>query len=296
MFLREGILLLGAALSALTCAAAAQSAPSVKPEQTAAPRVPAVHPVGIARASNLIGSKVVDSTDTSIGEIKDLIACDNGDLIVLIERASDKLLVAAPLGTLSPRLAIGADVVAESTATVDRFVMLAGKHKGLAGSPVVTDRNRIDQAWCKTYCTYYGLMPMGQVGPDGDKPLAGMPMQGRGMECLATLLGHDVKSAEGETIGKIKDIAVDLADSKVAYVVVSTGGTLGFGETLHGIPLAALTRNAEGKFCTLQADHARLEDTAGLDIDTLPARPKLKVGALVPSSIDRGDKGLPNPR
>jgi hypothetical protein len=146
--------LLGAALAALTCAAAAQSAqpvppaPPVKPEQTAAARVPAVHPAGIARASNLIGSKVVDSTDTSVGEIKDLIACDNGDLIALIERGSDRLLVAAPLSTLSPRLATGSDVVAANTAKVDRFVIMGGK--GLAGAPVVTDRNRIDQAWCNT--------------------------------------------------------------------------------------------------------------------------------------------------
>jgi sporulation protein YlmC with PRC-barrel domain len=263
--------LLGAALCALTSAAAAQSTPPAKAEQTAAPRTPAVHPVGVARASDLIGKNVVDATDKPFGEIKDLIVCASGDVVVLIQRTSDQQFIAAPLGVLSPRLDRKTEVDAAATVKLDRFAIVADTK--IAAAPVVQDRNHLDAAWWTAYGEAYGIKP---VTPTAHNPI-----------CISALLGQDVKTAGGEAIGDVKDVAVDLAVSRIAYAVISMGGTLGIGTTLHCVAFGTLEPNAERKFCTLPTDKATLERTASVDIDKLPAHPSLEVGAATPTSADR---------
>lgn len=278
-------LVLGATLCALASTTLAQSTPparpeAVKSEQVAAPRTPAVNPVGIARASDLLGQNVVDGADKTVGEVEDLISCGTGEVVVLIKRASDEQFIAAPLSALSARLDAKAGVVAANTAKVERLVVIADK--GLAKAPLVLDRNKLDPAWWTAYSEAYGL-----------KPMAPMAL---GPTCIEALIGQDVKSAAGDDIGDIEDVAIDLADSRIAYVVLSTGGTLGVGNTLHCVGFAALEPNAERKFCTLKADQASLARTAKVDIEKLPARPNLDLGAVAPSTSDRGEKSGNNPR
>ena len=264
--------LLGVALCALTSAAAAQSTQPAKAEQAAAPRTPAVHPAGIARASDLIGRNVVDGADKSFGEIKDLIVCSTGDVVALIQRTADQQFVAAPLSALSPRLASKADVIASDTAKVDLFVIVADTK--IASAPIVHDRNNLDAAWWTSYGEAYGSKPA-------------MAPTAHGPTCVAALLGQDVKTTGGEAIGDVKDIAVDLGNSRIGYVVISMGGTLGMGTTLHCVSFAGLQPNVERKFCTLATDKATLEKTASVDIDKLPTHPNLEVGAAMPASADR---------
>jgi sporulation protein YlmC with PRC-barrel domain len=269
--------LLGVALCALTSAAAAQSTQPAKAEQATAPRTPAVHPVGVARASDLIGRKVVDGADKPFGEVKDLIVCSTGDVTALIQRTADKQFIAMPLSALSPRLDSKADVDAAATAKLDRFVIVADTK--IAAAPIVQDRNKLDAAWWKAYDEAYGIKPMAET--------AHVPM------CIEVLIGQDVKTTGGESIGDVKDIAVDLADSRIAYVLISMGGTLGMGTTLHCVAFGTLAPNAERKFCTLPTDKTTLERTANVDIDKLPTHPNLEVGAATPASPERDGQGRP---
>jgi sporulation protein YlmC with PRC-barrel domain len=288
--------LVSAALCALTISAAAQTSPAsqpVKPDRPADPRAAVAQPGGIARASNLIGRSVVDGSDKSVGEIKDILACDTGHLVALIARASDEKLVAAPMSALKARLEAKTDrakedtngdgMVVTDTAKVDRFVF--DSTTTLATAPVVADRNRIDQAWWTAFGEHYALEPMDKAGTARHETV-----------CLAALIGQDVKSAAGDVIGDVKDVAVDLADGTVAYVVISTGGVMGVGSALHGVRIDSLRPDAERKFLTLQTDKATLERMTGINIDRLPARPSFEVGAAAPASADRDEKGRSTPR
>ena len=58
----------------------------------------------------------------------------------------------------------------------------------------------------------------------------------------ATTLVHDkVVNLEGETIGRIEELMVDVTTGRVAYAVLSFGGFLGIGNKLFALPWSALT-------------------------------------------------------
>src|ERR1700757_1204850 len=69
---------------------------------------------------------------------------------------------------------------------------------------------------------------------------------GPGPEGMAatTLNGDKVMSSDGEHVGKIADLMLDVRSGRIAYAVLSTGGFLGLGNTLHAIPWSALTLDA----------------------------------------------------
>ena len=54
------------------------------------------------------------------------------------------------------------------------------------------------------------------------------------------VMGMTVKNRQGETIGEVKDLALDLHSGKVLAVIVSSGGFLGFGGELSAVAPSAL--------------------------------------------------------
>jgi|GEM_PF-935396 len=54
------------------------------------------------------------------------------------------------------------------------------------------------------------------------------------------LLGVGVRSNAGENLGKLNDLLVDAHSGRIVYAVVSTGGVLGVGDTLHAVPFSAV--------------------------------------------------------
>lgn len=96
--------------------------------------------------------------------------------------------------------------------------------------------------------------------------------QGPGPELMAaaTLEGNDVLNLEGEKLGTIQDIMLDVPKGKVAYAVLSRGGILGVGDKLFAIPWSALTLDTKRKCFVLNVDSQRLKDAEGFDKDKWP--------------------------
>src|SRR6201746_1545501 len=89
---------------------------------------------------------------------------------------------------------------------------------------------------------------MGSINPQGSTRggadiVGGGISEGPGPDIMAaaTLDGNKVMSADGEHVGKISDIMLDVRGGRIAYVVLSEGGFLGMGSRLHAIPWSALT-------------------------------------------------------
>jgi sporulation protein YlmC with PRC-barrel domain len=59
--------------------------------------------------------------------------------------------------------------------------------------------------------------------------------------------GRSVKDKNGEDIGKVEDLLVDLRENKVRFLVVGSGGFLGLGETKSFIPVDAVSQIADGE-------------------------------------------------
>jgi sporulation protein YlmC with PRC-barrel domain len=109
----------------------------------------------------------------------------------------------------------------------------------------------------------------GPLATDGDSRLASAtkPLG------LRKLLGRDVKDESDRAIGDVKDIAVDLARSEVAYVIVSVGGLDGM---LRGASLDMFQSSESGRTVRLPVppDTSR-SPGSGLDLDRLPMQPLL---------------------
>jgi len=89
----------------------------------------------------------------------------------------------------------------------------------------------------------------------------------------STLEGDKVVNRQGDDLGEIDEIMIDVPRGRVAYAVMSAGGFLGMGEKLFAIPWNALTLDTDNKCFVLDVDKQRLEDAPGFDKDNWPSTP-----------------------
>lgn len=84
------------------------------------------------------------------------------------------------------------------------------------------------------------------------------------------VIGTNVENAQGENLGEIKDLIVDLGSQRVHYAVLASGGALGLGEKLFAYPISAFKPQADGDKLVLNIDKDRLKDAPGFDDDKWP--------------------------
>lgn len=84
------------------------------------------------------------------------------------------------------------------------------------------------------------------------------------------VIGKNVENAQGENLGEIKDLIVDVGSQRVRYAVLSFGGALGLGDKLFAYPVSAFKAQADGDKLVLNVDKDRLKDAPGFDKDKWP--------------------------
>ncbi len=100
--------------------------------------------------------------------------------------------------------------------------------------------------------------------PDGPGP---------GPEIMAadTLQGDRVLNLQGELLGKIRDIMLDVRHGRIAYAVLSSGGAMGLGDRLYAVPWSALTLDAEQRCFVLEISRERLMSAPAFDREQWPS-------------------------
>ncbi|HSL45505.1 MAG TPA: PRC-barrel domain-containing protein [Anaerolineales bacterium] len=96
-----------------------------------------------------------------------------------------------------------------------------------------------------------------------------------------SIIGSKVVNTEGELLGNIKDMVVDLDDSQIAYAVLSFGGFMGVGDKLFAIPLEALTFDTKTNSAVLDVDKDVLKNAPGFDKDKWPDDAQYDAGWLL---------------
>jgi sporulation protein YlmC with PRC-barrel domain len=86
----------------------------------------------------------------------------------------------------------------------------------------------------------------------------------------STLIGDPVRNPEGEDLGKLEEIMLDLNDSRVSYGVVSFGGVLGMGSKLFAIPWSLLKVDTDQKCVVVEVERGVLESAPGFEKDDWP--------------------------
>lgn len=92
----------------------------------------------------------------------------------------------------------------------------------------------------------------------------------RNVLSATTLIGDEVKNAQDENLGELKEIMIDLPTGKVAYGVLSFGGFLGMGDKYFAIPWDTLKVDQDNKCIRLNVDKEKLKNAPGFDKDDWP--------------------------
>ena len=136
---------------------------------------------------------------------------------------------------------------------------------------------------------------MSTLDPRGTSSGAGARIVGTGVGdgpgpdvmAAATLDGTKVVTSDSEDVGKISDIMLDVRGGRIAYAVLSEGGFLGMGSTLHAIPWSALTLDTDAKRFRVDITAQQLKDDPGFDKDHWPAMADVTWGTQVHQYYNR---------
>src|ERR1700730_17714275 len=135
---------------------------------------------------------------------------------------------------------------------------------------------------------------MGSINPQGGSRggadiVGGGIGEGPGPDIMAAapLDGNKVMSSDGEHVGKISEIMLDVRGGRIAYAVLSEGGFLGMGTNLHAIPWSALTLDTNAKCFVVGIAEQRLKDDPGFDNDNGPTMANQKWEAATYSYYNR---------
>ncbi len=86
----------------------------------------------------------------------------------------------------------------------------------------------------------------------------------------STLIGDDVVNRQGDNLGQVEDIMINLDRGDIDYVVLSFGGVLGIGDKLFALPWQSITVDTENHNFVVDVDRERLENAPGFDKDHWP--------------------------
>lgn len=85
-----------------------------------------------------------------------------------------------------------------------------------------------------------------------------------------TVEGDAVKNLEGDDLGTVEHIMLDIPSGRIAYAVLKFGGFLGMGEKLFAIPWNALIIDTDRKCFILDVDKDKLKEAPGFNKDSWP--------------------------
>ena len=104
------------------------------------------------------------------------------------------------------------------------------------------------------------------------------------------LIGTEVKNQQGEKLGKVKDIVIDFARDRIAYVVLETSKGAFSADKLHAVPLRAFQPSDDGKTLILNADKDKVANAEGFSKDNWPSPSNPSWGAQPFWQENRGEK------
>ena len=85
-----------------------------------------------------------------------------------------------------------------------------------------------------------------------------------------TLIGEKVHNVQGDYLGDIKEIVLEMGSGKVAYAVLSFGGVFRFGRKLFAVPWNALMPDNLNHSLVLDVSKESFKDAPGFDSDKWP--------------------------
>lgn len=105
------------------------------------------------------------------------------------------------------------------------------------------------------------------TGRNHEGPQPNMPVQ---YLTASSIMSDKVINSEGEKLGDVRDVMLDVRQGKIEYVVMESGGFLGIGEKLFAIPYKLLSLDTDNHAFVLDQDKETIENAPGFDKDHWP--------------------------
>ena len=102
--------------------------------------------------------------------------------------------------------------------------------------------------------------------PDRDAAqMQGTPRLGE-LRRANRIIGSEIQDSQGQKIGKVKDLALDLQNGRIAEVIVATGGALGMDEKIAAVPPESFICGSEKRVLQLKGVSAQIETAPKFEI------------------------------
>lgn len=120
------------------------------------------------------------------------------------------------------------------------------------------------------------LAPLGAQDRDQDKKPADAkvdPKGNLGVFKTPDLLGKPIRNQQGEALGKLEDIVIDMSSGKVAYAVLRSGTVVGTGGKWFALPCTACTMAPDQSYLIVAINKGDLDGMTGFDPYNWPEAP-----------------------
>ncbi|MBB2487654.1 PRC-barrel domain-containing protein [Mitsuaria sp. WAJ17] len=82
---------------------------------------------------------------------------------------------------------------------------------------------------------------------------------------VSQLIGKDVRNPQGEKLGEINDLIVDVNNELIHYAILSFGGFMGLGDKLFAYPITVFRHSMDRDELVLDIDKERLRRAPGFE-------------------------------
>lgn len=219
--------------SIVLCAAFTATAQRVSTYQTAS----AHETFGkMERADKLIGRDVLDPQNQKLGVVRDLaVDLKNGRLAAVIVGTGGTLGVGETYAAVPPQ-----EFTCDAQQNAVRLSEDQAKFNSAPKFNLTAWEDSVSQPKLIQMYQAYNVQPYFAT-TEPNQPM-GAPVLGR-VERADNIIGSTVNNMQSERLGKVNDLLVELRSGRVDEVIVASGGFLGIGDELSGVPPQAFQRH-----------------------------------------------------
>ncbi|WP_157991464.1 PRC-barrel domain-containing protein [Caldimonas tepidiphila] len=87
---------------------------------------------------------------------------------------------------------------------------------------------------------------------------------------VSQLIGKEVRNPQGESLGQIQDLVIDVGNQRVHYAVLAFGGFLGMNEKLFAYPVRLFRQGADREQLVLNVNREQLREWPGFERNRWP--------------------------
>lgn len=203
-------------------------------------------------ATTMIGDRVCVSADEEIGLLHDLAIEEETGAVLCGVVSRGGMLEAGDALFLVPWAAFGIDP--------------EGK-----GFILGTSRQRLEEAPTFEDAAWPDLSSPAVLDEAFEMAsLPGRALSTRRVLRLRGMVGEKVRELDGEELGKLYEVIVEMPGGRATYALIAFGGVLGLGDRLLPVPFRALELHAAGKEHSLDLTSRRLEAAPAFEKEAWP--------------------------